>query len=87
MNDHNRPVPSMVGYSQESTSQNLPNTTDGTIALPNDGDVVYSTYGYSELRNTQDVIGSAVPFAYDPNWMCKSLYSELKTQVTPRNLF
>jgi hypothetical protein len=86
MSARNLPPPGTAGYSQESTSQNLSNTMDGTIALPNDGDIAYSTYGYSELRNAQDVRDSAVPFVYDPTWMCKSLYSELKTQVTPRNL-
>lgn len=74
MSDRNLPAPSTAGSSQESTSQNLSNTMDSTIAMPNDGDIVCSTYGYSEPRNAQDVMGSAVPFVYDPTWMCKSLY-------------
>ena len=75
MCDRNILAPGTAVYSQGSTSQNLSNTMDETIAMPNDGDTVYSTYGYSESRNAQDVMGSAVPFVYDPTWMCKSLHS------------
>jgi hypothetical protein len=84
MSDRNLPAPSTARYSQESTSQNLFNAMDSTIAMPNDRDIVYSTYGYSEPRNAQDVMGSTVPFVYDPTWMCKSLYS-VKTPVTLNN--
>jgi hypothetical protein len=87
MSDHNLPIPSTAGYSQESTSQNLSSAINGTLVLPNDGDIVYSTYGYNQPRIAQEEMGSAVPFVYEPTWMCKSIYSELKSQVTPGNLF
>jgi hypothetical protein len=85
MSDRNLPAPSTVGSSQEPTSQNLSNTMDSAIAMPNDGDIVYPTYGNSEPRNTQDMMGSAVPFVYDPTWMCKCLYF-VRTLVTLNNL-
>jgi hypothetical protein len=86
MADHNFPVPGAAGYSQGSTGQGLLNTIDGTVALPNNRDIIHSTYGYSEPHNAQDVMGSTVPFTYDLDLMCKSVSFEIKDSATLRNL-
>jgi hypothetical protein len=84
MAEHNPPVPSTAGYSQGSASQSLLNVMDGTVTLPNDRDIVYSAYGYSEPRNAQDAMGSTIPFIYDPALMCKSVPFKIKDPSNPK---